>query len=59
MLISMAEGEPFKGRVPPLPSGTRETIDKMNDNININNLANDDLNNYKVFVNEYNSCSFD
>ena len=31
----------------------------MNGNININNLANDDLNNYKEFVNEYNSCSFD
>ena len=33
----------------------KETIDKMHDN----NLANDDLNNYKEFVNEYNSCSFD
>ena len=36
-----------------------ETTDKMHDNLNINNLANDDLNNYKEFVNEYNSWSFD
>ena len=36
-----------------------ENIDKINDNININNLAKDDLNNFKVFLNEYNSCSFD
>ena len=31
----------------------------MQNSLNINNLANDDLNNYKEFVNEYNSCSFD
>ena len=35
-----------------------ETIDIMNDNININNLAKDYLNNYKVLLNEYNSCYF-
>ena len=30
----------------------------MHDNININNLAQDDLNNYKSLLNEYNSCYF-
>ena len=36
-----------------------ENFDIINENQNINNLAIEDLNNYKAFLNEYNSCSFD
>ena len=36
-----------------------ETNDKKPYNININSLSNDDLTNFKAFLNENNSCSFD
>ena len=36
-----------------------ENFDIINENQNINNLAIEDLNNYKAFLNEFNSCSFD
>ena len=36
-----------------------EAIENRPNNININNLSNDDLTNFKAFLNENNSCSFD
>ena len=36
-----------------------ETNDNRPDNININSLSNDDLTNFKAFLKENNSCSFD
>ena len=42
-----------------LSNSEKETSDNKPNNINFTILSNNDSNNYKVFLNENNSCSFD